>query len=132
MGHLELDVRGFPLLNIPSALRTNLRTSVSTTNAINKLRLQIPINALFFISFGGSAMFGVWLNSAVVPAMGYAALFNILGVMSCISMVLNYKLEYTFETFMPFDKVAAPPLVASETIKKDESVAPAEKEASAE
>ena len=53
-------------------------------------------------------MFGVWLNSAVVPAMGYAALFNILGVMACISMVINYKLEYTFETFMPFLKEAAP------------------------
>ena len=53
-------------------------------------------------------MFGVWLTSAVVPAMGYAALFNILGVMSCISMVINYKLEYTFETFMPFVKTAAP------------------------
>ena len=52
-------------------------------------------------------MFGVWLNSAVVPAMGYAALFNILGVMSCISMVINYRLAYTFETFMPFVKQPA-------------------------
>lgn len=47
-------------------------------------------------------MFGVWLNSAVVPAMGYAALYNILGSMACISMIINWKLEYTFETVMPF------------------------------
>ena len=74
-------------------------------------------------------MFGVWLNSAVVPAMGYAALFNILGVMSCISLVLNYKLEYTFETFMPFVKVAALPseALASEKINKDDGVATAQK-----
>lgn len=47
-------------------------------------------------------MFAVWINSAVVPALGYNALYTILGGMSCISMVINYRLQYTFETFMPF------------------------------
>lgn len=46
----------------------------------------------------------VWLNDAVVPTMGYSALFNILGVMACISLIINYKLQYSFETFMPFVK----------------------------
>jgi len=49
-------------------------------------------------------MFAVWINAVVVPALGYSTLFNILGIMSCISMVINYRLQYTFETFMPFVK----------------------------
>lgn len=49
-------------------------------------------------------MFGVWLNSAVVPAMGYTVLYNILAAMAGLSMYLNFKLEYTFETYMPFVK----------------------------
>jgi hypothetical protein len=49
-------------------------------------------------------MFAVYINSAVVPALGYPALFNIFGVMSCISLLINYRLQYTFDTFMPFVK----------------------------
>lgn len=62
-------------------------------------------------------MFGVWLNSAVVPAMGYAALYNILGAMACLSMILNYKLEYTFETVMPF--VTRPKAVETEATETE-------------
>lgn len=49
-------------------------------------------------------MFAVWINYEVVPALGYTALFNVFGVMTCISMFINYKLQYSFETFMPFIK----------------------------
>lgn len=72
-------------------------------------------------------MFAVWINSAVVPALGYNALYTILGGMSCISMVINYRLQYTFETFMPFvngsGKAAA---------TKDDEGAQAQKETSAQ
>ena len=71
-------------------------------------------------------MFAVWINSAVVPALGYNALYTILGGMSCISMVINYRLQYTFETFMPFVNGSG-----KATTTKDED-AQAQKETSAQ
>jgi len=85
------------------------------------------VNALFFIAFGGSSMFAVWINSAVVPALGYNALYTILGGMSCISMVINYRLQYTFETFMPFVKGPG-----KNTSANDEGASQAQKETRAQ
>ncbi len=72
-------------------------------------------------------MFAVWINSAVVPALGYNALYTILGGMSCISMVINYRLQYTFETFMPFVNGSA-----KAAATQDEGASQARKETSAQ
>lgn len=62
------------------------------------------MNALFFVAFGVSSMFGVWLYGVIVPLVGFGVLFNVLGSMTCISLVINWKLKYSFETKMPFVK----------------------------
>lgn len=57
--------------------------------------LQVPVNALFFVGFGVSSMFAVYLFSAVVAVLGYPPLFIILGLMTCCSLVINWFLQYT-------------------------------------
>lgn len=64
--------------------------------------LQVPVNALFFIAFGFASTFGVFLFGSIVPILGWTILFYILGGMTCISLFINWKVQYTFETKMPF------------------------------
>jgi len=63
------------------------------------------VNALFFVAFGLASTFGVFLFGQVVPILGWNILFIMLGAMTCVSLVINWKLQYKFDTFMPFVKL---------------------------
>jgi hypothetical protein len=52
------------------------------------------VNALFFVAFGLASTFGVFLFGQVVPILGWNILFIMLGAMTCVSLVINWKLQY--------------------------------------
>ena len=56
--------------------------------SFNLFRMGSKINSLFFMGFAIASLTGVILNNTVVPVWGYGALFNILGSLAAVSLVL--------------------------------------------
>jgi hypothetical protein len=65
-------------------------------------RIQLAINALFFIGYSSACFFAVLLNQSVAHYLGYDWCFILLGFMTLGAIYVNKKVEYTYETFMPF------------------------------
>ena len=66
-------------------------------------RLGVKVNALFFTGFGFSAVMGVVFNNTVVPALGWNAMFILLGCLSLVSFVMLMFFTPVRETMIPYD-----------------------------
>ena len=65
--------------------------------------MGVKVNALFFTGFGFSAVMGVVFNNTVVPAMGWNAMFILLGSFSVVSFIMLLFFRPVRGSFIPFD-----------------------------
>jgi hypothetical protein len=60
------------------------------------------VNALFFICYSFANFSAVWLFGHVVPTLGFNTMFNILGLMAVVALVIHTRVETFKITEMPF------------------------------
>lgn len=66
-------------------------------------RLGVRVNALFFTGFGISSVMGVVFNNTVVPAMGWNAMFILLGCFTLVSFIMLLFFRPVRGKMIPFD-----------------------------
>ena len=61
------------------------------------------MNALLFAGFAVASLTGVMLNNTVVPMLGWGAIFQVLGCMSLVALIMLICFHTEKTTFIPFD-----------------------------